>query len=140
MQSQRTLGLACLVQCVNGFSQHNAGRMSNTQLETQLDNFLTPVTAAARKGSLIAPEQLELLQQLCVQSMVHAPGYTLARLLPDLLSCDLWEVIIVALHAMLDIMQSAKQRLSETLSDAAVRSCFATAIACIRWVAMLSGR
>jgi hypothetical protein len=111
--------------------------MSNTQLETHLDNFLSPVTAAARKGSLIASEQLELLQQLCVRSMVHAPGYTLARLLPELLSCDLWEVIIVGLHATLDIMQSAKQRLSETLSDAAVRSCVVMSIACIEVMAAL---
>ena len=114
---QRTLGLSCIVQVVCSHMQHNAGIVSEAELTAKADSYLGPVITAARRGSLLAPDQLELLRDLCKQSMERAPAYTLLRLLPDFLGMELWEMVLVGLRSAMAIMLDAPLRVSLTTSS-----------------------
>ncbi|KAL4428595.1 hypothetical protein ABPG77_008907 [Micractinium sp. CCAP 211/92] len=111
-----TMAILCLCRVVGCFIRRMSPRSDAGRMAKWLSRGVAPVIQAMVKGTLAAPEQQELVRQLCATVAQHLPEYALQGMVLELLQVDLqagtnWEAPMAGLLALLTILAGAPARL-----------------------------
>jgi len=113
-----SMALLCLVRCVSCFLRRLGGRGDSEMVRKWVARSAGPAVQAMAKGLLLAPEQMELIRQLCTVVAWRLPGHAIQGMVLELLAADgqqPWEAPMAGLTSLMSILAEAPARLAGTI-------------------------
>lgn len=113
-----SMALLCLVRCVSCFLRRLGARGATDKLAAWVARSAGPAVQAMGRGQLPAPEQLELVRQLCTIVAWRLPEHAVRGMVLELLAADgsqPWEAPMAGLTALMSILAEATARIAGRL-------------------------
>ncbi|KAH7623253.1 hypothetical protein Ndes2526B_g01675 [Nannochloris sp. 'desiccata'] len=104
------MALLCLVRCVSCFLRRLRDRSDTERLTKWVARSVGPAVQGVAKGHLIAPEQVELMRQLCTVVAFTLPDYGIRGMILELLATDgsqPWESSMAGVKSLMSVLSAA---------------------------------